>query len=205
VADSCAALVEILAQRLLARGERLAFAESCTGGLLAKLATDLAGSSVWFERGLVTYSNDAKHELLGVPRSIFDTDGAVSEACVRAMATGLMGRTPADWGVAVTGIAGPGGGNPGRPVGTVWIAWIRRGQEPQPRRYHFDGDRAAIRAGRTARTAAGGRWRSMRCTDCSSRCGRMRPPVKHSGAPRLPCVRNTRNPVDAGCAPTVTT
>lgn len=146
MADRFAALVETLAQRLIARGERLAFAESCTGGMLAKLATDLAGSSAWFDRGLVTYSNEAKHDLLGVPMPLFQTDGAVSEACARAMADGLMARTPADWGVAVTGIAGPGGGNPGRPVGTVWIAWIRRGHPAQPVHHHFDGDRAAIRA-----------------------------------------------------------
>lgn len=153
--ESCTALVEALATQLLARGERLAFAESCTGGLLAKLATDLAGSSAWFERGLVTYSNQAKHELLGVPMSLFQTDGAVSEACARAMASGLMAHTPADWGVAVTGIAGPGGGNPGRPVGTVWIAWIRRGQPPQPVHHHFDGDRAAIREAAARRALEG--------------------------------------------------
>ncbi|MCC2656483.1 MAG: CinA domain protein [Panacagrimonas sp.] len=153
--DSCAALVEALAQRLIERGERLAFAESCTGGLLSKLATDLAGSSAWFERGLVTYTNDAKHDLLGVPMALFQSDGAVSEACAHAMAAGLMSRTPADWGVAVTGIAGPGGGNPGRPVGTVWIAWIRRGHEPQPVCHHFDGDRAAIREAAACRALEG--------------------------------------------------
>jgi nicotinamide-nucleotide amidase len=153
--DACAALVEALAEHLIERGERLAFAESCTGGLLSKLATDLAGSSAWFERGLVTYTNEAKHDLLGVPMPLFQTDGAVSEACARAMASGLMARTPADWGVAVTGIAGPGGGNPGRPVGTVWIAWVRRGQAPQPVHHHFDGDRAAIREASAQAALAG--------------------------------------------------
>lgn len=153
--DACAALIETLAERLIARGERLAFAESCTGGLLAKLATDLAGSSAWFERGLVTYSNEAKHDLLGVPMPLFQTDGAVSEACARAMTHGLMARTPADWGVAVTGIAGPGGGNPGRPVGTVWISWVRRGHEPQPVHHHFGGDRAAIRQAAAQRALEG--------------------------------------------------
>lgn len=140
-----AARVEALAALLLARGERVAFAESCTGGMISKLATDLAGSSVWFERGLVTYSNEAKQELLGVPPSVFKTDGAVSEACVRAMVEGLMLRSHADWGAAVTGIAGPGGGSPGRPVGTVWIGWVRRGQPARARCHLFAGDRAAIR------------------------------------------------------------
>lgn len=138
-------MVGALAAALMVRGERLAVAESCTGGLLAKLATDLAGSSAWFERGLVTYSNAAKHELLDVPQSIFETDGAVSEACARAMVMGLMHRTPADWGVAVTGIAGPGGGSPGRPVGTVWIAWARRGHDASAECHLFRGDRAAVR------------------------------------------------------------
>lgn len=147
--------VAALAAALIARGERLAFAESCTGGLLAKLATDLAGSSTWFERGLVTYSNEAKQDLLGVPKSIFQTDGAVSEACVRAMAEGLMQRTPADWGVAVTGIAGPGGGSPGRPVGTVWVAWVQRGHAVAARCEQFPGDRAAIREQTAAVALAG--------------------------------------------------
>lgn len=137
--------VQRLADLLLARDERLACAESCTGGLIAKLCTDLAGSSAWFERGLVTYSNDAKHELLGVAQSIFTTDGAVSQACVLAMAQGLMQHTPADWGVAVTGVAGPGGGSPGRPVGTVWIGWARRGAAAESRCFRFGGDRDSVR------------------------------------------------------------
>lgn len=149
------AAVETLAAMLLARGERLAFAESCTGGMLSKLATDLAGSSAWFDRGLVTYSNEAKHELLGVPQSIFHTDGAVSEACVRAMAEGLLRRSPADWCVAVTGIAGPGGGSPGRPVGMVWMAWARRGQPSMAKCEMFSGDRAAVRE-QTASAALAG-------------------------------------------------
>jgi len=150
-----AALVEALAGRLIARGERIACAESCTGGLIAKLCTDLAGSSAWFERGLVTYSNDAKHDLLGVPRELFRSDGAVSEACVRAMASGLMQRCPADWTLAVTGIAGPGGGSPGRPVGTVWMAWMRRGHAEQAHREIFPGDREAVRAQTAAAALAG--------------------------------------------------
>ena len=137
--------VEAVARRLVEHGQTLAFAESCTGGWLAKLATDLAGSSRWFERGLVTYSNRAKMELLGVPEDLFETDGAVSQACVHAMAKGLMDRTPADWGVAVSGIAGPDGGSPGRPVGTVWFAWVLRGGEPHCDRQVFEGDREQVR------------------------------------------------------------
>lgn len=140
-----AAQVVKLAALLLARGERVACAESCTGGLIAKLCTDLAGSSIWFERGLVTYSNAAKHELLGVPNALFETAGAVSEACVRAMVEGLLRHCPADWGVAVTGIAGPGGGSADKPVGTVWIGWLRRGESARTRLTVFAGDRAAIR------------------------------------------------------------
>ncbi|MGQ0701059.1 MAG: CinA family protein [Panacagrimonas sp.] len=143
--DRARQLAQSLPALLLPRGEFIAFAESCTGGLLAKLATDVAGSSGWFERGLVTYSNAAKHELLDVPTSIFETDGAVSEFCVRAMATGLIARAPAQWGVAITGIAGPGGGSAGRPVGTVWIAWVRRGSEPDAQRFLFLGDRESVR------------------------------------------------------------
>ncbi len=153
--DSAAQQVEKIASQLLARRERVAFAESCTGGLLSKLATDLAGSSAWFDRGLVTYSNEAKHELLGVPKGIFETDGAVSEACVRAMARGLLHKTKAEYGVAVTGIAGPGGGNPGRPVGTVWLAWVARGKEVRSERQLFTGDRDAIRQQAAAVAFAG--------------------------------------------------
>lgn len=139
------AQVQALAERLLARGERLACAESCTGGLIAKLCTDLAGSSAWFERGLVTYSNQAKHELLGVPNTVFDTAGAVSEACVRAMVEGLLRNSPADWGVAVTGIAGPGGGSTEKPVGTVWIGWGRRNDAAQVHLHVFPGGREDVR------------------------------------------------------------
>lgn len=137
--------VEHIAERLIARGERLATAESCTGGLIAKLCTDLAGSSAWFDRGLVTYSNAAKHELLGVPNAVFDTDGAVSEACARAMVEGLLRNSPVHWSVAVTGIAGPGGGVADKPVGTVWIAWARRGEPGQAQHRLLVGDREAIR------------------------------------------------------------
>lgn len=137
--------METIAAELLRRRERLALAESCTGGLIAKLATDVAGSSAWFERGLVTYTNEAKQALLGVPPAVFETEGAVSQVCARAMVEGLLRHSPADWGVAVTGIAGPGGGSPGKPVGTVWIAWARRGHPSQAQHQVFPGDRAAVR------------------------------------------------------------
>lgn len=134
-----------LGRLLLGKQASVATAESCTGGLIAKLITDVAGSSQWFERGLVTYSNAAKTDLLGVPPAIFETDGAVSEACALAMARGLLAMTPADYGVAVTGIAGPGGGTREKPVGTVWIAWARRGGVVEARKFRFKGGRAGIR------------------------------------------------------------
>lgn len=135
-----------IGERLLARGEQLALAESCTGGLVAKLLTDVAGSSAWFERGLVTYTNLAKHELLGVPMSVFETAGAVSEACVRAMAAGAIEHSHAHWSIAITGVAGPGGGSADKPVGTVWIGWAcRENGRVEAERFQFDGDRAAVR------------------------------------------------------------
>jgi nicotinamide-nucleotide amidase len=148
-------LAQTIAERLLVRGERLATAESCTGGLIAKLLTDLAGSSVWFERGLVTYSNDAKAELLGVPEATLATHGAVSGPTVLAMADGLLQRAPVQWTLAVSGVAGPGGGTPEKPVGTVWIAWAGRGVSPSASRYRFDGDRDQVRQ-RTAIAALQG-------------------------------------------------
>jgi nicotinamide-nucleotide amidase len=145
-------LVTEIAKILLDRGEYVATAESCTGGLIAKLLTDVAGSSGWFERGVITYSNLAKQELLDVPEDVLETEGAVSEATVQTMVEGLLVTSPADWGVAVTGIAGPTGGTAEKPVGTVWIAWLHRGGSPIPRRFHFDGDRAQVRE-QTARAA----------------------------------------------------
>src|SRR6202790_3856206 len=110
--------------RQLLRSERsAATAESCTGGWIAKALTDIAGSSQWFIEGFVTYSNESKVRRLGVPRSLLQAQGAVSEATVRAMAAGALKRTGAHLAVAVTGIAGPGGAVPGKPVGTVWIGW----------------------------------------------------------------------------------
>ncbi|WP_028009588.1 CinA family protein [Solimonas flava] len=148
-------LVERIAAALLARGEWLATAESCTGGLIAKLLTDLPGSSGWFERGLVTYSNLAKMELLGVPDAVLAEHGAVSDECARAMARGVLRAAPVDWGIAVTGIAGPGGGSDDKPVGTVWIAWSRRGHAPDAHRFFFEGGRDSVRE-QTAQAALEG-------------------------------------------------
>lgn len=140
-----ARLARQVAEALLARREQMAVAESCTGGLIATVLTDQAGSSAWFERGLVTYSNLAKTELLDVPGALLQAHGAVSEPCVQAMARGVLRAAPVDWGIAVTGIAGPGGGSAEKPVGTVWIAWIRRGHGPESRRFLFEGPREAVR------------------------------------------------------------
>ena len=132
-----------VAERLLDKGLWLATAESCTGGWIAKVLTDIAGSSAWFERGLVTYSNRAKQELLGVPAALIDREGAVSEAVVAAMATGLRERSGADLTLAVSGIAGPTGGTDDKPVGTVWFAWDDGTSHTGLVR--FDGDREAVR------------------------------------------------------------
>ena len=141
--------VQALAAALRKRGWRLATAESCTGGLIAAACTAVAGSSDWFERGFVTYSNAAKSELLGVEPDLIATHGAVSEAVAQAMARGTLQRSNADLSVAVTGIAGPGGATPGKPVGLVWLAVASRGGDGAPacraERLQLDGDRAAVR------------------------------------------------------------
>jgi nicotinamide-nucleotide amidase len=137
--------VAALAQALRARGRRLATAESCTGGLIAAACTSIAGSSDWFERGTVTYSNEAKTELLGVPAALIAAHGAVSAEVARAMAEGVLAHTPADLAVAVTGIAGPGGATPGKPVGTVWLAWAMRGEAAELTLLRLPGDRASVR------------------------------------------------------------
>jgi nicotinamide-nucleotide amidase len=134
-----------LADALRSRGERMAAAESCTGGLIAAACTSVAGSSDWFERGFVTYSNEAKTEMLGVPAALIAAQGAVSEPVVRAMAEGALAHAYADWAVAVTGIAGPTGAVPGKPVGTVWLAVARRGEAPTVQLLQLGGDRAAVR------------------------------------------------------------
>ena len=133
-----------LADRLMSLQWMMATAESCTGGLIAAHCTDLPGSSRWFERGLVTYSNAAKTDLLGVQPDVIAAQGAVSEAVARAMALGAIYRTPARASVAVTGIAGPDGGSSGKPVGTVWLAWCIDGQV-HAERQNFGGDRQSVR------------------------------------------------------------
>lgn len=137
---------EELGRRLSEKRAFLAVAESCTGGLVAKRITDVAGSSGWFERGLVVYSNRAKQDLLGVAPELLQQFGAVSRECAEAMARGLLVMTPADWGLAVTGIAGPGGGSPEKPVGLVWLAWERRSGKPESEVLQLGGSREQIRA-----------------------------------------------------------
>lgn len=134
-----------LAQVLRARGWRLATAESCTGGLIAAACTALAGSSDWFDRGFVTYSNEAKGQMLGVDAALIAQHGAVSREVACAMAAGALHLSSADLAVAVTGIAGPGGAVPGKPVGTVWLATALKGQDPAPLLLHCPGDRTAVR------------------------------------------------------------
>jgi nicotinamide-nucleotide amidase len=134
-----------LADALRARRECVAAAESCTGGLIAAACTSVAGSSDWFERGFVSYSNEAKTEMLGVPAALIGAHGAVSEPVARAMAEGALAHARADWAVAVTGIAGPGGAVPGKPVGTVWLALARRGHATRTMLLQLGGDRAAVR------------------------------------------------------------
>ena len=134
-----------LADALRARGLKLVTAESCTGGLIAAACTAVAGSSDWFERGFVTYSNDAKTESLGVDAALIAAHGAVSEAVARAMAAGALVHSRAQLAVAVTGIAGPGGATTGKPVGTVWLALAWRGGVLHSELLALGGDRAAVR------------------------------------------------------------
>ncbi len=148
-------LTEQLAEVLLQHGWMLATAESCTGGLIASRCTDLSGSSQWFERGFVTYSNEAKHEMLGVDSALIAEHGAVSAAVAQAMALGALRHSRAQVSVAVTGVAGPTGGSADKPVGTVWLAWATPsdagptlGAETawvKTQRMQFSGDRAAVR------------------------------------------------------------
>jgi len=143
-----------LADALRARGLMLATAESCTGGLIAGACTDLSGSSDWFERGFVTYSNAAKTELLGVPAALIDAHGAVSEPVARAMAEGAVAHSHAGLSVAVTGVAGPTGGSADKPVGTVWFGWCVNGVTHSEHQ-RFDGDRATVRAATVRHALAG--------------------------------------------------
>ena len=138
-------LVKQLAAKLTEKGWMLATAESCTGGMIAAACTDLAGSSQWFDRGFVTYSNEAKTEMLGVPAELIAKHGAVSEEVVRAMAEGAIRNSRAQVSIAVTGIAGPGGGSMEKPVGTVWVGWCLKDQT-QVQCLHLAGTRSDVRA-----------------------------------------------------------
>ncbi len=131
---------------LLANGQRLATAESCTGGWVAQCLTSIAGSSEWFDRGFIVYSNQAKHEMLGVENGTLEQHGAVSEAVAAAMAVGALLNSHADWSLSITGIAGPSGGSPDKPVGTVCFGWAGPDGQISVRTCLFDGSREDIRA-----------------------------------------------------------
>jgi len=145
IGPDIAALAAELGQALAARGEFAATAESCTGGLVAGAITAIAGSSGWFDRGFVTYTNAAKTEILGVDPAALERNGAVSEATAIAMAEGALRASRADVAVAVTGIAGPAGGTSAKPVGTVCFAWARRGGLATAATCHFSGTRDDVR------------------------------------------------------------
>jgi len=137
-------IIAEVAVRLLSRRRQLVTAESCTGGWIAKACTDRPGSSQWFRGGAVVYTNELKTALLGVQPRTLAEDGAVSEAAVREMAIGALDHLGGDVAVAVSGIAGPDGGTPDKPVGTVWFAWATS-QKVRTERHRFDGDREAVR------------------------------------------------------------
>lgn len=143
--DRLRQLADRLSRSCLAQQQMLMTAESCTGGWIAKICTDLPGSSGWFEQGFVTYSNRAKETMLGVSAETLSEHGAVSEAVVLEMAAGALEHGNGNLAVAISGIAGPGGGTHFKPLGTVWIAWQQKGSAATARRFHFDGDRAAVR------------------------------------------------------------
>lgn len=144
-----------LGQIALAKNAVIATAESCTAGGIACAITQVAGSSEWFDRGFVTYSNQSKEDLLGVRHETLASFGAVSEQTAKEMVAGALARSEATVAVAVTGIAGPGGAVPGKPVGTVYIAWGRKGENPIAKRHQFDGDRQTVRES-TVKTALEG-------------------------------------------------
>lgn len=150
-----AELAERLARVLLARGFKLAAAESCTGGWIAKCLTDIPGSSDWFERGFVTYSNSAKQDSLGVSAETLSLHGAVSEQTVREMAAGVLRHSQAQVALAVSGVAGPAGGSADKPVGTVWFGWAWPDRSVTAQCCHFDGDREAVRRAAVATALKG--------------------------------------------------
>ena len=153
--DQLDALARRVAGHADGSGLGLATAESCTGGWIAKVLTDQAGSSGWFHGGVVSYSNAAKVAMLDVPGSLLEAYGAVSEPVVRAMAAGMLARSGSDVAVAVTGIAGPGGGVPGKPVGRVWFGWALATGFVISRAETFEGDREAVRAASVAAALEG--------------------------------------------------
>lgn len=134
-----------LSSQLIEQCKVISTAESCTGGWIAKIITDIEGSSAWFESSIITYSNQAKIDLLGVNQSTLDINGAVSQPVVKEMVLGLLDRCSADIGISISGIAGPGGGTEDKPVGTVWIAWATPGLLVEALRYQFKGDRNQVR------------------------------------------------------------
>lgn len=147
-------LVLMLAERLNTLKLQMACAESCTGGMIAARCTDLAGSSAWFDRGFVTYSNEAKTQMLGVPAELITTHGAVSSPVAHAMALGAVYRSHAQVSVAVTGVAGPGGGSPEKPIGTVWFGWCVNGLV-STQLQHFQGSRSDVRQATVAHALEG--------------------------------------------------
>ena len=138
-------LIDRIGVALMQRRERMGTAESCTGGLIAAACTSLSGSSQWFERGVVTYSNQSKIELLGVAPALIDQHGSVSGEVALQMARGLLAHAPIDWALSVTGIAGPTGGSTDKPIGTVWLALVHGSAAPKVWRELFPGDRHAVR------------------------------------------------------------
>ena len=143
--DRLQASARTVAQLLIERRQSMVTAESCTGGWIAKVLTDIPGSSAWFECGVVAYSYEAKEALLGVQPQTLERTGAVSQETAVEMVSGALARYGASVAVAVTGVAGPGGGTPDKPVGTVWIGWKRRGGYARAELFHFEGDREAVR------------------------------------------------------------
>lgn len=139
------ALSERVGEALLAKQHKLAIAESCTGGWITKCVTDVPGSSEWFDRGFVTYTNEAKQQMLGVTGQVLTHCGAVSEQVVKEMVCGALEKSDATIAVSVSGIAGPDGGSTEKPIGTVWLAWKTKGDEAVAGQFEFKGDREEVR------------------------------------------------------------
>ncbi len=143
---SFATLVSQVGKALVDNDSMIVTAESCTGGMIAEALTEVAGSTAWFDRAYITYSYESKKEMLGVREITIQNKGAVSQECVEEMALGALQQSHAKVSVACSGIAGPGGGSPGKPVGTVWLAWAVQGQEDVvSQRFLFEGDRQTVR------------------------------------------------------------